>query len=406
MDKRLPPLPIRIKMPLYPVKSSIIPYRKRNNAEYRIRKLFSDWLGCTDNELLLTESASTGLYMYLLSLKKRGLKVALPAYSCQDLVEAIIQSGHEPVFYDIGKDASITRLSVDFAIMKKCEVFIWPSLFGNRNRPKRLINLLIKRGIKVIADEAQSSLFIQQSSYQDFSAVIFSFGPTKWIASIGGGLIYIPGGSNEVKLINQTLLKPCSDNGRLYIYNLAFTEKLYNLAPAVFLRLRIRPKLFSKLDELLESREPRRVEGRTISRQQAYAFIYSLKKYKLKSNDFISSFGVMRNSIEASIGKNSLEIINDIVGPPTILAVMVAPSDRYKLLSRFSRLGIQSTWYYYPLPFIERYAGYDCQQLLGTLDLCQRIVIIPFQWRHNKKQRKQLIKIINNLDENTKNEDI
>ncbi len=124
-----------------------------------------------------------------------GDKVIMPSYCCETVAQAILASGANPVFCDIGEDYNPNVDHILELIDPTVKSIIFPHMFGNPGRIDILEDELVKRNIRsdilLIDDAAQSfGARLHGKLVGTFGDVgIISFGPGKTMTATGGGLL-------------------------------------------------------------------------------------------------------------------------------------------------------------------------------------------------------------------------
>ena len=143
------------------------------------------YLGLREGCAVALSSGTAALFAALLALQARGKRVAIPAYSCAALRNAVIMAGGEPAAIDIAHQSP----NVDLELAVKCnaEIIIVAHMFG--------IPLRWHRGaisVPVIEDCAQAFGARIDGRAVGLSGTVgvFSFYATKMLTSGGqGGMV-------------------------------------------------------------------------------------------------------------------------------------------------------------------------------------------------------------------------
>jgi perosamine synthetase len=133
------------------------------------------------------------------ALKAWGLgdndKVIMPSYCCETVARAVVATGAQPLFCDIGDDYNPDVEHILKLIDNSVKAVIFPHLFGNPGVIDQLEHALEKKGIRsqilLIDDAAQSfGARLNNRLIGTFGdAGIISFGPGKTMTASGGGLL-------------------------------------------------------------------------------------------------------------------------------------------------------------------------------------------------------------------------
>lgn len=384
IDTRYPPQPAEMAIPLYPS------LQKHKHKSTRACVFVSDFFEsirssfhCNSEQLAVGDSASSLLRAYLMrrSRENRSQRVALPSFSCQNLVDAIIDSGSLPLFYDIENDTSVAESSILYAIEQRADAFIWPVFFGSRARNKELIDKLHDADIVVVYDDAQANPFgsnavstRQQLTVNDLA--LYSYSAPKLLSGSGGGAIYCC--HDNIEIIDDIKRVFAKENRQFLDCNsLSNSDTLQR---------------YKTQDSLLEDRKHAGSPFTSINPIDAAFNLGQLKRYKRTSDHHDERYSHVRTAISETLGEQALLFLKDIIdGAPTILAVKVSPNTRYDFMSYLARKGVQTTWYYYPINRISRYKRYASQEDTISGAIASTIVMLPFQWAHSDEQVKALI---------------
>ena len=402
IDTRLPPLSKRVEVPLYPQKTKL-PVIATLASVNKLALLFTKILSCPIDNLLFTASASAGLYGYLKQLNQPNIKVALPAFSCESLIEAVVQAGCIPVFTDIGPNVEVMIKNAKFAVTQGCNYFILPNYFGRRNPPERVMQILERGNIEIILDEAQSFTALKRNTnpreYERVKVVLFSFGISKGVAGTGGGLLYMRKPDKALKSLRRLVEFELTTN-KSYFERLrnALVELIYLYSPKLVINLGLKGKFYDRLDLLIERSSVVNLVKIGINPIDAKVAYKNLKRQTKTASKHTRDWGELSDALSTKLGAGSLMFLNGISGVPNIVAVCVNPSERYQLFCNLSLNNIQTTWYYFPMTEVERYSSYCSEALINTPKVSSSIVILPFQWQHSVYQRRHLIQVIKGLD--------
>lgn len=181
-----------------------------------LERKFAEYVGCTD--AVAVNSGSAALH---LALKITGTtpdrEVLLPSLTFISTVHAVALTNRKPVFVDVGEDT----LNMDVEDLKSKitshTVGIVPVHFGGRPCDIHAINDLAEdHGLWVIDDcsHACASTYAGKPVGSLFDRGCFSLHPVKPVASLGGGIITLPGPQPYVKGLKTRLetLRFCGVN--------------------------------------------------------------------------------------------------------------------------------------------------------------------------------------------------
>lgn len=356
---------------------------------HALKRRIGDSIGRQESDVHLFHSGKEALAAYLGWLRKEhGIsKVAMPAFCCPEVCAAVLNAGAKPVFLDFDSNWQLSKKSIEYARSRNCGAVIWPNLFGARHRPAERLKDIKDQGLVLIADEAQSFPLPDGVVTLGNVALLFSFGPTKRLAGIGGGAVCAAPGEEDfsayvVKLatrrarsetigkqVDQALL--C----RLRWRNNWLAEKLGVL-----------PKLERNLSSLLERSEHIKahfsLEG--LSDQQARIAVLNWLLMDEVSDIHREAYSHIASVIRSSLGNSAIQPLEGIAHHPSVLALRVPGPLRYAISKEFARRGIQTTWYYYPLNRISPWLQYESESTPNCDSFASEILVLPFQWTHTR----------------------
>jgi dTDP-4-amino-4,6-dideoxygalactose transaminase len=126
---------------------------------------------------------------------KKGDRVIMPSYCCETVAMAVLDSGADIIFCDIGGDLNPDVSHILSLVSPEVKAVIFPHLFGNPGSIDRLEKGLEGTGLRsdiLVIDDAAQSFGAQLNgrllgTFGD--AGIISFGPGKTMTAAGGGLL-------------------------------------------------------------------------------------------------------------------------------------------------------------------------------------------------------------------------
>ncbi|MBN4079057.1 DegT/DnrJ/EryC1/StrS family aminotransferase [Beggiatoa alba] len=130
-----------------------------------------------------------------LALKSAGIvsgdEVIIPSFSCDGVIEPVIQSGAIPVFVEVGDELNITARSVESGLSQRTRAVIVPHMFGNPADIEAIEMVCSGREITIIDDAAQAyGATINGKRVGTFGQIgVVSFGNGKICFGTGGGVI-------------------------------------------------------------------------------------------------------------------------------------------------------------------------------------------------------------------------
>ena len=172
-------------------------------------------------------------------------QVIVPAYTCPEVVSAVLFAGAQPVLVDYETDRPwLDLLELERKLTDNTVAIIAVNLFGIPERFASLYNIIGPRHIRIIEDSAQ--LFpskCDEANYQG-DLVIHSFGRGKPVSVLGGGVVICrrPGLNERLNHVYQSV---DVEFGRvpvtwlkIKLYNLLISPRCYWLPESLpFLKL-------------------------------------------------------------------------------------------------------------------------------------------------------------------------
>jgi len=200
--------------------------KKVKELEKNFNKMFRLGYACS----LSSGTSALSLSLMALGIKK-GMKVAIPTYSCSAILNSVKWAGATPVVCDILKENLLLNPK---KIKKNIDAIILVHTFGNYAN----VNHYKSKKIKIIEDCCHSLGGYQKSKPIGAlgDVAIFSFYATKIITSGQGGLVW----SKNKKLIDKIVDYREFDLRKNYIprFNFQMTDLQASLAVNQFKRLK------------------------------------------------------------------------------------------------------------------------------------------------------------------------
>jgi len=158
-----------------------------SNVEEKIALLFDK------KHALFTKSGTVAIWLALEALGLKGKKIIVPANVCFVVVSAIMMSGNEPYFVDIGKDFTINADDLNKISDGKVAAVIFPHMYGNTGDILGVAAIAKKKNWIVIEDVAPAlGAKIGNKYAGSFSDIsITSFGIGKVIDLNIGGMLCV-----------------------------------------------------------------------------------------------------------------------------------------------------------------------------------------------------------------------
>lgn len=167
-------------------------------------------------------------------------KILLPAYTCPELVSAILYAGAKPVLVDFVEDRPWMDLEdLSAKLTEQTCAVIAVSLFGVPERLAKIRQVLKGRSISVIEDSAQAFPEKEGLAGEQGDLVVYSFGRGKPVSVLGGGAVLVRNSKFDDRVASICHDAGKNDSSRVLSY----------LKIAVYNRL-ISPQLYWLLDML------------------------------------------------------------------------------------------------------------------------------------------------------------
>jgi len=155
---------------------------------------FCDFLGLAKQHAVALSSGTSALFMALWSLDVKNKYVAMPAYACSALRNAVAMAQAKDLLIDNAKDSP--NICLDEMQRSKADIAIVPHMFGLPNNIRNIEN------IDIIEDCAQSlgSSIGNKKTGLIGKVGIFSFYATKLMTSGGQGGMFV---SEDKELVDK-----------------------------------------------------------------------------------------------------------------------------------------------------------------------------------------------------------
>jgi len=185
-------------------------------------------------DYVFTTSGTAALIYALSVLKKKRpaqTEVILPAYTCPDVLSAVIYSELTPVLVDLKTDS--TQLDLDAlnsSINKNTLAIIAIDLFGLPENYTELSKLAKTNNIFIVRDSAQSFSNDIVQSIKDVDAIVFTFGRGKPVTLLGCGMVLF---NKSIQHRNNNQLNQLQSSSvvkffiRSVIYNMLVNKNIY-----------------------------------------------------------------------------------------------------------------------------------------------------------------------------------
>jgi perosamine synthetase len=163
---------------------------------FEFKKMISNYFN--SNDVLLTNSGTSAIFVALKILKTSKKEVILPTYVCKDVFEAVQIAGYTPILCDLEENWNVGYNSVKLKVTKNTAAIIVTHSLGICANVLELKKL----GIPIIEDCCQSL----GSRYQNKlcgtigDITVLSFNATKCLTSAEGGSVVI----NSANLVRKS----------------------------------------------------------------------------------------------------------------------------------------------------------------------------------------------------------
>lgn len=357
IDTRLPQQPKKIIIPLY--KSEKSNNHKQNN-EFKYQNYKNFW----ENPSILCAQSATEAFLYILNnLTEIPCIIGIPAFFCPHFAYECLCAGHKLIFYELSKEMSLTYDSYKFLKIHKVTVIIWPNLFYHRIRSIQLIDEILNDNIYLFLDNAQTFPYEEVlTKKHNRLFTLFSFGRSKPLSYKCGGGVFCHG----IEVIKK--------------YKKSNTTKEET-------------RFFTDLYQLLEWKY-----SKTIIK--TYNEIFNL------NHECEVSISENWEKLKQSIQKKEeiwelflrffpQYLLTHQKNVPTIFTFFV--KDRFLLSKKLANHGIQTTWYYFPLPLLTLFRTVPCQNLSNTLQFSAKIIIMPWSIHHTNQEMLYVLKVLKQI---------
>ncbi|MDQ8056882.1 aminotransferase class V-fold PLP-dependent enzyme [Bacillus velezensis] len=342
--------------------------------------------------IVLTSSGSAALVLALTySGAGPGKEVIFSSFSCPNVIDAVLQSGAAPVFAKLDEQLSLSFEDVKKKVTRQTCAVILTHVYGRRENTA-IIDWAKENGIAVIDDAAQAMFTKQADTFAgglgDFG--ILSFGPSKPLASIGGGALIAPKEwlRQKANLPMEQRSQVAADY-RIYIRNqriqAVMKRKRHHPISYMFRKAGAMPSMKATKLEALPDKPA------VVPVLRMHPAREAIIDDQLSRMDQLVTAS-LRNletagEIFAKAGETTgLRMIQPQEGEHLNYLTIVFPRDeeRYGCSVYLAERGIQTCWNYLPLgriPIYETYAGEG-----GEDPLWKRVLSLPFKPPLQKEQ--------------------
>jgi dTDP-4-amino-4,6-dideoxygalactose transaminase len=404
IDTRFFPQPERTRVALYPPWFVPPGWSSAEASDAALAALIARHYEVAPAQVMLTSSGAAALAVLCGWLQAREpatapLRVAMPAFCCPSVCEAILAAGATPVFLDVGADLGLTEASVEFAARAGCRVVLWPQLFGARDLDDAAVRLCARRGLWLVSDEAQSFPGPVHPSAGATLARIFSFGPAKLLAGLGGGGLCIPDPDHATELAAYVARSASASASAVPGEHraAAVVQHVRHAVVQAFVtgsrtrrrvaeRLGLARPLRPDLRALLDATGVRPVvvaRMAPLARSAAAWLVRNRQTLVARVRERAESIAA---TITAAAGPAALAFLDGVRGAPSVYALSVAPERRHALGAALAAHGIQTTWFYFPLNRLAHLAAFPSEATPNADRLAARTLIVPLRWHHATRE--------------------
>lgn len=204
-----------------------------------------------------TESLAAALLSTIITKNIDKPEVLLPAYSCPELVSAILFTGAKPILIDLEHNKpwlSIQELHNKITVNTVAVIAV--NLFGIPEQLNKISEICKKNNIFLIEDSAQAFPDISDDKFWKGDFIVLSFGRGKPVSTLGGGAILCKN-DNLIKhlpvegqtIINRTTLKSIIYRTKIFLYNILLYPYFY-LIPHNLPFLKLGETIFKPLKKI------------------------------------------------------------------------------------------------------------------------------------------------------------
>ncbi|MES9776852.1 aminotransferase class V-fold PLP-dependent enzyme [Bacillus velezensis] len=342
--------------------------------------------------VVLTSSGSAALVLALTySGAGPGKEVIFSSFSCPNVIDAVLQSGATPVFAQLDEHLSLSFEDVKQKVTRQTCAVILTHVYGRRENTA-IIDWAKKNGIAVIDDAAQAMFTKQADTFAgglgDFG--ILSFGPSKPLASIGGGALIAPKEwlRQKANLPMEQRSQVAADY-RIYIRNqriqAVMKRKRHHPISYMFRKAGAMPSMkATKLEALPD--KPAVVPVLRMHPAREAIIDDQLSRMDQLVTASLQNLETAGEIFAKAEETNGIRMIQPQEGEHLNYLTIVFPRDeeRYGCSVYLAERGIQTCWNYLPLGRIPIYETYAEEG--GEDPLWKRVLSLPFKPPLQKEQ--------------------
>lgn len=339
--------------------------------------------------IFFVNHARTGLKIFLRAIGKGNkLRVGVQTYNCETVFNAIISSGHIPVFLDINSNFTLDTNKLK-KVRNDIDVLIVTYTFGIPIDFNEIKNII---GEKIIIEDCAHALFseINKKQVGNFGeASIFSFGYGKYPSIGKGGYLVLNNKSLLADVTKQfeSLEKP------------GFKEELFNLFKVlVYATLHIKlfykhftfplKKKFGNSVDITNKKDI--TESKGLCSNVVRFILTILNKKQLIKKQF-----VVGEKINSLIKKQYISTSIRLESKTNYFCIPLLSSNQKDFIEFLNSNGIEASAHFSNSIKIAQAYGYINNSCPFTEDIVNKIVTVPCHYYLNNKDIQHIITSVN-----------
>jgi dTDP-4-amino-4,6-dideoxygalactose transaminase len=240
----------------------------------------------------------------------------------------------------------------------------------------------------IILDDAQS---FPATGIDAAYKTLISFGVTKRLNGCGGGGMYIPDNDERNGLVTHVKqnVKKANDemNSLLHIASVKLKKMMGYKRPLeaelpVYVEKNAKKALQQKMEVFL------------MNDLQYATAAKRLGQLRKEQGALSTLYGQLAAFAEGKFGTDCTEPNKGLLSFPTIFALRFPAGERYDNSAYLAGLGIQTTWYYYPIHKISSFSGYESELTPNTDLLSAQVLMLPFGLGHVLRMKRQYMELL------------
>jgi dTDP-4-amino-4,6-dideoxygalactose transaminase len=365
----------------------------------RLCSSIAEHLSVSIDRIRLTSSGTEALYLALSSIRRDASdEVILPTFVCPNVIEAVLFSAMTPVLADIDADWNMGPEQVEPMLTNRTRAVITTHTFGAPARIAELTNLCESRGIALVDDAAQAfGAFVKGRPVGSWGTYgVLSFGKHKPVFGAGGGALVLPDVDHTTS-VRRVRNVPQTDSAGWKPYGKAYlTYRLRSISSGLPIALGMQPALLDDTVRALESLEldlPQDSSPTGLQLATTYKQLDKLRENRATAHRYLTQLvDAVRDD-----GTLSLPPVSVLDGELNLLPFICPPALRMEISHIFASRGIETTWVYYPLHRISRFARFANSSLPMADSLWPHLITIPCRGWHTPSQMDHLASTIHVL---------